>query len=327
MGYRHAACLVARLRETARHLRALSLAVLLLTVTADGSALAKSLQVVTDIRPVQALIAALVEGTATEVRLLFQGGDDPHHVALRPSQMRHLVQADLVFIISREMTPPLDRLARSGRVNRLIELARADGLTLLPRRRLDPPGIQGPAPRGIDWHVWTDPQNVILMARAAARALAETDPAQAARHAANLSRLEATLRRADSDLDQRLSPLAGRAFLLVHDATQYLERRLGLKPLAVVQPDHETAPGPRRMAALQRLVQTHPGLCILSPPGGALRWARRLAEGGHVRVGVIDVLGIRLDAEAGGLEFWPTYFASLADTYETCLGPAPDKRP
>jgi zinc transport system substrate-binding protein len=276
--------------------------------------------VVTDIRPVRELLAALMKGRGTPPVALLAQEEDPHHAALRPSQMRRLVHADVIFVISREMSPGLARLLdRPGVRERVIELARAEGIELLPRRRLDPPGAGSRAPEGTDWHVWTDPRLVFAMGKAAVAELIRLDPQGASVYRANLSRLAETLEALDRMLGTRLPPLRERPFLLVHDATQYLERRYGLRPLAVVQPDHEHPPGPRRLAALLRLVRQNPGICILSPPGGAGRWARRLAEAGEARTAVVDVLGTTLGA-IEGVAFWQALFSRLGEAYETCLG-------
>ncbi len=288
-------------------------------------AAAGPLEVVTDIRPVQALLAALTAGTDARVHRLMPDDADPHHAALRPSAMRRLAAANLVFVVALDLSPQVARALRSRPpAARLVELARAQGVVLHPRRRLDPPGAPASLPAGIDWHVWTDPLNVARMGEAAARALVEAAPALAPRVNTNLDRLKRRLAALDEALARQLPPLASRAYLLVHDATQYLERRYGLAPLAAVQPDHGSPPGPRRLAALMRLVRRHPGICILTPPGGAQRWARRLGSAGEVRQGMIDVLGRTLDP-AAGVAFWTAYFEGLGRAYHDCLAAAPPR--
>ena len=282
-----------------------------------AAAPAAALEGVASIRPVHGIVAAVM-GDVGRPRLLISGESDPHHHALRPSEARALARADAVFVVSLAMEGYMRRAAASlGLGEKLVELARADGVRRLPRRRLDPPGIPARPVRGTDWHVWTDADNVIAMARAVAARLARLDPARGDTFRANAAALERRLRARAERTAARLRPLAGRPFLLVHDATQYFERRHGLRPLAAVQPDDETAPGPRRLAAVLALARAHPGICVLTPPGGGERWARMLAREAGARPVRVDVLGLGLEP---GRDFWSRLPEVLTQAYVRCLG-------
>ncbi|MGO4851354.1 zinc ABC transporter substrate-binding protein [Phaeovulum sp. W22_SRMD_FR3] len=73
-----------------------------------GAAAAEVPQVVTDIPPVQSLVAMVMGDLGTPGVLLPQGGD-PHSYQLRPSQARDLSEAGLVVWVGPELTPWLDR--------------------------------------------------------------------------------------------------------------------------------------------------------------------------------------------------------------------------
>lgn len=61
-------------------------------------------RVATDIAPVHALVARVMEGVG-EPGLIVQPGASPHEYALRPSEAGRLQSADLVFWIGPELTP------------------------------------------------------------------------------------------------------------------------------------------------------------------------------------------------------------------------------
>ena len=65
-------------------------------------------RVITDIPPVQALVAQVMADLGAPVLLLDKGAD-AHSFQLRPSQAAALAEADLVVWIGPEMTPWLDR--------------------------------------------------------------------------------------------------------------------------------------------------------------------------------------------------------------------------
>lgn len=91
-------------------------------------------RVVTDIGPVESLVATVLGDLATPERLLAPGAS-PHHMALRPSQGRALSEADVVVWVGPDLTPQLqeqiDALAGSALS---LALGEAPGTHLLPFR-------------------------------------------------------------------------------------------------------------------------------------------------------------------------------------------------
>lgn len=99
-----------------------------------GAALAEVPRVVTDIPPVQGLVAQVMKGVG-EPALLVQPGASPHGYSLRPSEAKSLEQAQAVFFVGPELTPwlvkPIETLAPKAEH---IELLDAEGTTKLPNR-------------------------------------------------------------------------------------------------------------------------------------------------------------------------------------------------
>lgn len=108
-----------------RPLRRLAL-LLAASVLTPSLALAEVPKVVTDIAPVQSLVAQVMEGLG-EPGLLMDQGADAHHFSLRPSQARALQQADLVVWIGPEMTPWLGGALAEGRDRHVLSLLSAEG--------------------------------------------------------------------------------------------------------------------------------------------------------------------------------------------------------
>jgi zinc transport system substrate-binding protein len=91
-------------------------------------------KVVASIAPVHSLVAGVMAGVGEPV-LLVKGGASPHTYALKPSDAAALAAADVVFRVGPGLEAfldgPLQTLAGGARV---VELAAAPGLTLLPVR-------------------------------------------------------------------------------------------------------------------------------------------------------------------------------------------------
>lgn len=91
--------------------------------------------VVATINPVHSLIAAVTKG-AGEPLLLVEGHASPHTYALKPSGAAALARADIIFRIGPDMETFLNRpLETLGDKARVVDLAKAPGLTLLPYRK------------------------------------------------------------------------------------------------------------------------------------------------------------------------------------------------
>ena len=88
-------------------------------------------QVVTDIAPVQSLVAAVMDGVG-DPALILEGGGDPHNVNLRPSQARAISDADLVIWVGPALTPWLeDALPRLAPETAVLTLSDLEGLEVI----------------------------------------------------------------------------------------------------------------------------------------------------------------------------------------------------
>ncbi|GGB54078.1 zinc ABC transporter substrate-binding protein [Roseibium aquae] len=100
-----------------------------------GGALAlEDLKVVTTIKPVHSLVAAVMEGVGTP-SLLIDGAASPHGFALKPSQAADLQNADLVIWVGPQLAPALEKPIETLAANAVqIELMKAPGVHLLGYR-------------------------------------------------------------------------------------------------------------------------------------------------------------------------------------------------
>ncbi|MEZ5843839.1 MAG: zinc ABC transporter substrate-binding protein [Hyphomicrobiaceae bacterium] len=286
------------------------------------------LRVVATIKPVHALVAAVMEGVARP-SVLISGNASPHTFSLKPSEARTLARADVIFRVSGDLEPFTVGLARSlpRRVS-MISLADAPGMVRLPRRtgkgfeRHDHGhghgGHRGHAvPEGDtpDPHVWLDPENARAMVRAIVAALSDRAPAHADRFAANGRRLDASLAALGSELDAKLAPFAKMPLIVFHDAYQYLEHRYGLTVIGSITVNPEVAPSARRLHELRSRISREHVACILSEPQFSARIVAAVIEGSRVRSGVLDPVGGMLPA---GPEHYHRTLRAMAQAIAGC---------
>ena len=96
---------------------------------------AKELKVITSIKPIHSLVTRVM-GDRGEVTLLLKQNGDPHFFSMKPSHMRAVVNADVLFYISTDLEQFLKPMIKR-RNHRLTKVAFADDsrMRLLPYRQ------------------------------------------------------------------------------------------------------------------------------------------------------------------------------------------------
>ncbi len=300
--------------------------------------------VVTDIPPVQGIVAAVMAGVGAP-GVVMGGGTDPHHGALRPSEARALAEADVVVWVGPQLSPSFTRAVGAlAEGATLVTLSEVPETVLLPVRvapvfaahgnddghddgdgdgHADDQGAGHPgdsasgplgaAPNGMtDPHLWLDPDNAAVWAGAIAAALAAADPANAATYAANAAAFTDRLAVLEDEVETLLAPVRGRPFVVFHDAYQYYEHRFDIPAAAAIALSDASDPGPARIAAIRAEVAAVGAVCALAEPQFNPGLIRTVFDGQSVRIVTIDHLG-------GSLNPGPTLYPDLIRTMSQAL--------
>ena len=290
---------LARVLWRARRLLALALT---LALPLNAPADAGGADVLVTVKPVHALVAAVMEGVGAP-ELLIEGRASPHGYALRPSDARALSRARIVFWVGKELEGFLERpLAGLAAKAHIVELMTARGVSLRGSR---------------DPHIWLDPVNAQAIVRAAAAALSESDPANRQTYAANAARTIARIEALDGELRAALRPVAQRPYLVAHDAYQYFGRRYNLNAVGAVASAPERQPGARRVAELRRRVRELGVRCLFTEPQFEPAIVSSIAEDTGMRIAILDPLGAELSP---GPEAWFELMRANARALVACLG-------
>lgn len=288
-------------------------------------------RLLTSIKPLQ-LIAAAVQDGVGEPEVLLPPGASPHHYALRPSDVRRVREADLLYWIGPDMEGFLPRVL-NGRDKPDVAVQELPGLSLRhfgdehdehghdehasERAHADEDHDHNHRPGSLDAHLWLLPANARVIAARMAADLAQLDAANAARYAANLQAFEARLDALDGRIRPRLTALQNKPYFVFHEAFDYFEAAYGLKHAGVFSVLGEVQPGARHVAAMrERLKQAGPS-CVFSEPPLRPRLAETLSAGLPVKLAELDALGGSLPVSATGYE---QLLENLATGLTECLG-------
>jgi len=280
------------------------LPILIAALIAALPARAEPPAVVADIPAVHALAAQVMAGLG-EPALILSGGADPHDFQLRPSQVRALAGADLVFWIGPELTPGLARaLEGAGAADRAVELLAVPGTRLL-----ETGGAEGAHDAGhdhdhgtIDPHAWLDPANARVWVAEMADRLAEVDPENAPRYAANAATTEAALTALEVELRATLAPAQGKALFVQHDAYGYFASAFGLSIAGALSGGDAASPGAAHLAQIRAQIRGQIGTgpaCVFAEAGHDPALARAMAGETGAWLGTLDPEGLALDPGPG----------------------------
>ncbi|MAZ18627.1 MAG: zinc ABC transporter substrate-binding protein [Ahrensia sp.] len=297
--------------------------------------------VIASIKPVQSLVAAVMQG-AGEPSLIVEGAGSPHTYSLKPSQAAALQKADLIFWVGDNLEAFLEKPISTIGNAKSVELIDAHGLETLGLREggafeehmhdgehadedHDHEAEHAESHEDdhhhdeIDMHVWLDPVNAKAMADDIAEALSEADPDNAALYKKNAADLSARIDTLTTELSAELAPIKDKGFIVFHDGYQYFEHRFGLSAAGSITVSPDVMPGADRIRQIQAKIGELGATCVFAEPQFEPKLIAVATEGSDARSGVLDPLGANIEA---GPELYFTLMHNMAESFSTCLSGA-----
>ena len=272
-------------------------------------------RILTSIKPIQQITAALLDGI-DEPAVLLPPGVSPHAFALRPSDRRALAEAERIYWIGPDLERFLDSLLHdNARARELMAVANLP-LREFDEEHADDHHSHDHDANSLDPHIWLSPDNALTLARWMKTDLAPLYPEQEARLDANLHRFEQQLSALQAQLRTRFAPLKNKPYFVFHDGYGYLEEYLGIEHRGVFSLAHEIQPGARHVNELREDLRSAGRACVFSEPQVTPRLIASLTEGLPVETAQLDPLGADIAVGADG---YVTLLTNLTDHLAGCL--------
>jgi len=285
-------------------------------------------RVLTSIKPLQLIAAAVQDGVGAP-EVLLPPGASPHHYALRPSDVRRVRDADLLYWVGADLENFLPRVL-NNRQKPQVAVQDLPGMALRhfgdsheehaghgeDHADEDLGHDHDHRPGSLDAHLWLSPVNAKVIAARMAADLSALDAANAARYAANLQAFEQRLDALDGRIRPQLAALQGKPYFVFHEAFDYFEAAYGLKHAGVFSVLTEVQPGARHVAAMRERLQAAGPSCVFSEPPLRPRLAETLTAGLPVKLAELDALGGSLPVDATA---YPLLLENLANGLSECL--------
>jgi zinc transport system substrate-binding protein len=267
----------------------------------DGPPGAKQLTVAVTVLP-HAWLVQQIAGDHVKVVSVVQPGESAELYQPTDAQVNELVRAAALFCTGMpfEESRTMETLRSAGSL-RVVDLRQGIELRDMPRHAHlgEEPDEHDHAEHdshnhsGKDPHIWLSPRLLKTQAQTVAKTLQELDPPHRDDYAKNLAALEKRLNDLDRSIGEKLAPMKGKAFFVVHPAWGYFAADYGLREVAVEIEGKE--PSDRELTELQTLARREGVKSLFVQPQSPRRAAEAIASAIGARLEVLDDLAADLD--------------------------------
>lgn len=270
--------------------------------------------------PEWAALAQELGGDKISVSSATTALQDPHHIEARPSLIARVRRADLGVCTGADLEagwlPLLLRQAGNAKVQPgnpgYFEAAQWVELLEIPAR-VD--RAEGDVHAQGNPHLHTDARNITRVAVALAARLAEIDASNAAFYRARHQDFAARWQAAVQRWEQQAAPLKDVPIVVQHRAWPYLNRWLGLREVAALEPKPGVEPSSAQLAAVLSALQNEPAKFIVRAAYHDARPSQWLAERAKLPIAVLPYT-------VGGSDAAQDLFGLFDDTIRRLLAAA-----
>lgn len=290
-----------------------------------GGANAKDLKVIVSIKPLHSLVTAVM-GDRGEVELLLDSALTPHVFRMRPSHIRKVIDADVLFYISPKLETFLNKsLRRPGGSLKIVALAEDKEIKLHPYRtskiwfseKKEGDEHKDHSYDNMDPHIWLDPANSRRMAVIIEETLSELDPANRLTYIRNSKILIKRLYAQEDRLRDALRPFREKPMIVYHDAFQYFEKAFLLYSIGAIQLRADQPPSIKHLKSLKKAAAENNVTCVLGVPGAHPKIANTVMFSTDASYNIVDPLGLYLKA---GTELYFELMEEITHNIVECQG-------
>jgi zinc transport system substrate-binding protein len=273
------------------------------------SAYAKPL-VLSSLRPLT-LIAQEITGASASVDTLLPVTASHHDYPLKTSDYTRLKTADIVLWVGPELESFLQKPLSNLDASKIITAYTLKDIHW-PADNHRSGAQKDTHEHEQDPHLWLDPRNAVLVAKAITEKLEQVDAANAVLYRENFRLFKEKIQKLDERLKASLKPLEGIGFVVYHEGFGHFVSHYGLYQLDYLTYTPEQKPGARHLHQL-RLILAKETKCLFLEPYGDTRSARDLAQEFKLPTATLDALG------AQDVSNYSQLLEQMSNAFLTCL--------
>ncbi|MDD7805873.1 MAG: zinc ABC transporter substrate-binding protein [Endozoicomonas sp. (ex Botrylloides leachii)] len=257
----------------------------------------KPFTVLASIKPLQLIAQAITNGVSnTEV--LLPAGASPHSYSLKISDLEKIKRANVVLWIGPDMEAFLTSVLKTSGT-KSIAMMDLQGISKGVNHDTDDHHHHH---KDYNPHIWLDPSNALVMAKAINAYLQKMDTNKLHRqqYAKNLQIFEKNLAIADEKNKQLLADVRKKPFFVFHDAYSHLQDHYGLNIVDYFTITPQQQPGAKHLEHIRQQLEKAGACSIFIEPDFRPAYISRVIKGLPVTVSVLDPLGTNIPLTANG---------------------------
>lgn len=220
------------------------IAIIIILFNYGAFASRSKVKIVTSITPLASIIAMLVKDQA-EIVAIANNNDCPHHYNLRPSDLKKVKNADIVFYIDEQFDGFAGKLM-NGHSKNVIKISNFHGLRIISNNSYD------------NWHIWLDLDNVKLLLEQLFQVLSQRFPEISSAIYQNLEEAKKQIEELTKIKHQRLTSLTN--VILLSDSLEYFFNNSQKNVARLYSSDQKSL---RYISNLEHLLSMSNSKCLL----------------------------------------------------------------
>lgn len=288
----------------------------LLLISTSITAQAKEIKLLTSIKPLQ-LIAAAIQNGINKPDVLLPLGASAHHYSLKPNDLQRIQDADLFYWIGPNMEVFLTKTVQTrSKPSIAIQQLASIHLRHFSEEHEDHDDNDHQHQAGsLDPHLWLNPTNAITIATKMTEDLSKLDPSNKDKYQANLVEFQKDLNTTDKAIRHSFTHIKLKPFFVFHETYNYFEETYDIKHSGVFSLNASIQPSIKHVAEMKQRLAKAGDSCIFYEPPVKPKLADTLTQGLPVSVYMLDAMGAEIAMNNQG---YPKLLVSLAEQLQAC---------
>jgi zinc transport system substrate-binding protein len=262
------------------------------------------------INPIYQIILSITKSQENS-HLIIASNLSEHTYQMKPSDIKNIKDADLVFYISNDLESFIPRIASmaKGKKQKFWQLIKIPGLKILPQKN---DASQD------DIHIWLNPENAIKIAKFITLKISEIDPFRADEYQLNLKRFIKEITTTSNKIRTQMSEIKDRNYMVYHDGYAYFEDYFAIKETRSITSYEDQELTINDLTEISKLIKDKNVKCIFGEPGEEKNTAQNIANNFHIKFMILDLIG---DKENYGLNKngYDYILSNIASNIHSCL--------
>lgn len=245
--------------------------------------------VVVSIYPLKDIVEQ-VGGERVRVDYMIPPGASPHTFEPKPSDIKRLNRANLLFLIGGGLEFWAEKVVSAlNKKPRVIVLSK--GLSLLKEKHSHGAHDRYDKREFFDPHIWLDPIMVMTMVDRIRDVIADSDPSNRIYYAQRAERFKDEIMKLHLRIEETAKRFRTREFVTFHSAWNYFAKRYGLRIIGIIEESPGKEASPAHIAKIVKEIRETKVKVVFVEPQFNPKAAEVIAKETGAKVFILDPIG------------------------------------